>query len=92
MGEGWVYHPPAADPPGITSTVVPSADPGNSPSQAVICDSARPERTPASGMAAPVPDRQGASSQLVRILTVVTEAIGGLLNGSSAAAPPLCAL
>jgi len=52
----------------------------------------RSGRTPALGMATPVPDRQGAASCLVGILAVVTRAMEVLIDGSSAAAPPQSAL
>jgi len=52
----------------------------------------RSGRTPASGMAAPAPHRQGASSQLVRILSVAFEAMEVLMARSSAAVPPHSAL
>jgi transposase len=50
----------------------------------------RSGRTPASGMAASVPDRQRALLPLVRMLSVVTGAIKVVLNGPSVAVPPLC--
>jgi hypothetical protein len=52
----------------------------------------RPRRPPASGMAAPVPDRQGASSRLVHILSLAFGAMEVLMERASAAVPPQSAL
>jgi hypothetical protein len=57
-----------------------------------LLDPPRPRRTPASGMAAPVPDHRGASSQLVRILSLVFGAMEMLMARASAAVPPQSAL
>jgi hypothetical protein len=46
-------------------------------------------RTPASGMAAAIRDRQGGSLPLIRLLSLVTGAITVMLNRASMAAPPL---